>query len=755
LKKEELLVHYFWKAALRFPIGFLTLTSLACAVFLLLILSCLSRPEHATLPRPDAWPPRDEKGVVMSDSTMTIREKAASLVSQMTQREKISFLVGKDQFSTSPLERLSISAVRMTDGPLGVRVQPVSVEGIQRDEKYEVTAFPCGTAAASTWDPGLMAEWGRILAEETRATGCDVLLGPGMNIARNPLNGRTFEYFSEDPYLTAELAVAYVRGLQAAGVGASAKHYACNNFEVDRWRMNAVVEERALREIYLYAFERVVREAQPWTIMNSYNRVNGVYATDHAELMEEIARGEWGFEGLFVSDWCAVHSLRESIEAGCDLEMPGIESGEHPYRRPELVADQAANWVIPESAIDVCCRRSIELALRCEEGRAVFEHPVSASQEHILFARRMAEESIVLLKNDGPSLPLNPAVLGNVALIGPNAAYDAMRGGGSSKVFPPYWIDVADGLREALPAACEIIREAGCGNAIGEFGFSLEQADFDRALEAARKADAVIFCGGYPADFESEGMDRPHATLPDRQDELIAALAEATPNLVVVLNAGGSVEMPWIEEVGAVALAHYPGMEGGRAVASVLTGGVNPGGKLTATYFRRIEDCPAWPPPTPETRDVVYGEGVFVGYRYTEEKDLPVLFPFGHGLSYTEFTYSDLELPEAVPAGEDVEVSLTVVNGGERDGSDVVQIYLRDVESKFRRPKKELKAFQKIRLAAGESSRVTCRIRSQDLCFFDPDRGKWAAEAGEYLVFAGSSSRDIRLEGRFDLTTAT
>ena len=693
-----------------------------------------------------------KKEFEMTHTTQALRERAEELVAQMSLEEKVSLLVGKDQFSTQPIERLGIPAVRMTDGPLGVRVQSVDVEGVQREGAYAVTAFPCGTAAASTWDPALLREWGGLLAEETRATGCDILLGPGMNITRDPLCGRTFEYFSEDPFLTAELAVAYVRGLQENGVGASAKHFACNNFEMDRWRMSSAVDERTLRELYLYAFERVVREAQPWTIMNSYNRINGIHATEHRELMQDIARGEWGFEGLFVSDWSAVHSLRGSIEAGCDLEMPGIETGAHPYRRPELVADQVEQWVIPESTIDERAVRLVELALRCEAGRSVLDRAETGSPRHVDFARRMAEESIVLLKNDGPALPLDPGNLSTIALIGPNAAYESMRGGGSSSVYPERWVDVEEGLREALPAACEILRETGCGNALKEDEETApEQADFDRAVQAAQRADAVIFCGGYPTGCETEGADRPHAKLPGRQDELIAALAETTSNLVVVLNAGGSVEMPWIEKVGAVVLAHYPGMEGGRAIASILTGQANPQGKLTATFFRRIEDGPAWPPPTPETRGVVYGEGVFVGYRYAEEKDLPVLFPFGHGLSYTVFDYADLELPDAVAAGEDVEVRFTVANAGSRDGAEVVQVYLRDVEATLRRPKKELKAFRKVRLKAGETTRVTCRIRSEDLCYFNPEEGGWTVEAGAFRIFVGASSRDIRLEGSFEV----
>lgn len=673
-----------------------------------------------------------------------LAQEARVLLDQMTREEKIHLIVGRGSFDTHPVERLGVPSIRMTDGPLGVRVCAAGVEGIDVEEDRHTTAFPSGSAMAATWNRELIHEAAAAMGRETRATGSDILLGPGVNIVRSPLCGRTFEYFGEDPYLAGELGVAYVEGLQSQGVGCSVKHFACNNYEVERRRMSSEVDERALREIYLYAFEKIVKEADPWTLMPAYNRIRGVFATDQEYLMNDIARDEWGFRGIFVSDWTAVHSLVDSIRAGCDLEMPGLQANDRAYRRPALVQDQLLEWGLEDEDIDVLAVRMIELALKCREGRAMAGADWKvATPEAAETSYRTAVESMVLLKNEDNVLPLQPDTLKTVALIGPNIDTENMSGGGSSTVLPPYYISPLKGLREALPDDCEILAVEGYEAASGDR--PEDDPRWSKALEAAQRADAVVFCGGYSDAYESEGMDRPDLQLPGAQNALLERLLDIQENTVVVLHTGSSVAMPWADRARAIVLAHYPGMCGGRALADILTGAVNPSGKLSATFYRSIEDCSAWPIPTPATREVWYGDGLFVGYRHAEARGVDPLFPFGHGLSYTTFAYRDLELPEAIPAGEPLQVRFTVTNTGEAAGMEAAQVYVGDCECSLPRPVKELKGFEKIELAPGESKTVSVTIDPRDFCFYDPVQMDWVLEPGLFEISVGASSADIRL----------
>lgn len=826
--------------------------------------------------------------------TEDMAAKARALVAQMTPEEKVRLLIGQDAFTTVPIERLGIPSIVMTDGPLGVRYHSTNVMGADRGEQIFTTSFPSGSAMGASWNRELLEQCGVILAHETRGAGSHVLLGPGVNIVRSPLCGRTFEYFSEDPYLTAELGMAYVQGLQGEGVGCSVKHFACNSYEVDRHRMSSEVDERALREIYLYAFERIVKEADPWTIMTSYNRINGLFASENEYLMECIARGEWGFKGLFVSDWTGVRSVAESINAGNDLEMPGGPDGPVAYRKPSLVLDQVKCWKIEQETIDRLAARVVELALKVSRKPDADACDAVASPEHVTFARKMAAESMVLLKNEDALLPMGRDGITTLAVIGPNADYESMHGGGSSTVSPPYWVNTLEGIRRAVGDQVRIEHEKGCDNYVrghmnipqletswsrvpgeetegywaeyfdnpdcagepvfrevlptpwvagipydcknlpdgdvsmrirgrvkfpapaavrlqmatraratmklgGEVIFNLDNLQttvwmtqdnrdlyldpeqtydleiemmspawmgslnvmlgavpnvspekdprVDRAIDLAGQADAVVFCAGYPAGYESEGMDRPDIDLPGFQNDLIKRLAAVNPNIVVVLNAGGSTAMPWLDDVKAVLLAHYPGMEGGYAVADILFGEANPSGKLSATFYRRIEDCPAYPAPPTAAREVLFGESLYVGYRHTERRRIDVLFPFGYGLSYTTFAYGDLQVPHSVSAGETADVSFTIKNTGSMEGKEVAQIYVRDVESTLPRPVKELKGFSKERLEPGEERRVTVHLTPRDFSYYDPAQADWVLEPGVFEILVGSSSQDIRLKG--------
>ncbi len=794
-----------------------------------------------------------------------MEQQIEALLAQLSLKEKIALLSGTDAWHTAPLQRFGISGVTMTDGPHGVRASAETdrING-------PATAFPTGIAMAASWDADLIYEVGQALGEETLAMGCDILLGPCVNIIRHPLAGRTFESFAEDPILAGRLGAAWVQGIQSVGVGASLKHFACNNQETERDKGSSVVDERALREIYLRQFEMIVKEANPWTVMAAYNRVNGTYATEHDYLLNQILKGEWGYDGAVISDWGATHEVYKSLEGGLDLEMPGP-----PLYFGRLLLEAVRKWQVDPAVIDGAARRMLRLMARCGklDPQAVQKQAGSVNTpEHQELARRLAAESIVLLRNEGSLLPLNPQRLRKVAVIGPCADEAPVSGGGSAYVEPPYRVSPLDGLKARLGETVELIHEQGCshrvlppyitGEFLGQFfgntdlagepqlertdtslnfhwlgswtaqtppAFSVRwtgrlslgtgahtlhvqhtglcrvfidgalvlenqgpsitadylattatvaisggehelrvelvrpaghpwphlqvrisqedsadaDAAFEKAVAAARGADVALVFVGYPTEYESEGYDRPDLKLTGRQAELIRAVAAANPNTVVVLNTGAPVEMDWAGCVPAVLQAWYSGMESGNAIADVLLGAVNPSGRLPVTFPARLSDTPAYFY-FPGGREVLYGESIFVGYRYYDAKGLDVAYPFGHGLSYTSFAYSGLTVEEG-----GARVSVTVTNTGAVAGKETVQLYISDPEASLPRPPRELKAFAKVALAPGERATVSFELDERDFAFYNPGEKRWTAEPGTFTVRVGSSSRDIRAEASF------
>ncbi len=815
--------------------------------------------------------------------TQALNRRVEELLSRMTLKEKVALLSGLDNWRTVPLPRLGIRSIVMSDGPHGVRTEARS--------PYRpigpATAFPTGVAMAASWDPALIERVGEALAEETLGLGCQVLLGPCVNIVRTPVAGRNFESYAEDPYLAGRIGVAWVKGLQRKGVGASLKHYACNNQEYERFRGSSEVDARTLREIYLAQFEQVVKEADPWTVMCAYNRVNGTHASQHTHLLREILKEEWGYEGAVISDWNANHTVFESVAGGLDLEMPGPAK----YYGP-LLEEAVQMWQIAPEFVDDAARRMLRLIGRAGGLDEEIEGAGGAvnTPEHQALARELAEASLTLLKNERALLPLGE--LSSIAVIGPNAQALAY-GGGSSAVEPPYSVGPLEGLRAALGDEVEIGYEEGADNwsdppllppewarsaegegegflteyfngttlegepvatrvypqiafwsiylpegvneeafairyratltvpesgqyrlrlinsglarvildgelllendttaltevhmpyeAAGDIFLALEggrsydlQVEYvkpamvdaralylhlapapqpeeddrlERAVALAKRSEVALVFVGMPSFFESEGHDRPHMRLPGRQEALVRAVAAANPRTVVVVNAGSPVEMDWIEEVPAVLFVYYPGMEGGNAIARVLTGAVNPSGRLPVTLPVRYEDNPTYGN-YPGNREVRYGEGLLVGYRYYDAKQVAPLFPFGHGLSYTTFDYGAFEAPEQVALDaleeQPVEVALTLTNSGERPGAEVVQLYVHDVESTLMRPPQELKGFAKVYLEPGETQRVTFALDRRAFAFYHPHERRWVVEPGDFEIRLGASSRDIR-----------
>lgn len=815
--------------------------------------------------------------------------QVSTLLGRMTLKEKIRLLAGKDDWNTSGVARLGIPSLSLVDGPHGVRIVN---DG--RRWKGATTSFPTGASMAACWNPGLIEEMGGAIAEEVLGVGGDILLGPCVNIVRHPLSGRNFETFTEDPFLAGRLAVAYIRGVQSQGVGASLKHFACNNQEVERLHGNSEVDERTLREIYLPAFETAVQEAGPWTVMCAYNRINGSYASENRYLLDQILRQEWGFKGIVLSDWGATHSTVESVSAGLDIEMPGpakftlgLEAAVQSLQIDEAVIDRSVSRIL----------RVLLLSGKMGDASARRKGCLN-TPAHMALARQLAEESIVLLKNERGLLPF--ALEGNqsIAVLGPNADELQLSGGGSSEIDRPFLLATPlDALRERLKGRVDLRFEAGALNyekppiidirrlkplqgqgygLLGEYfdnstfsgeprltqvdanmnlwwggsspapelsphvfsarwtgtlsvlhsadytlqmvcsggecrvfldgdriveisredaeagkgtsrwialqlepgkayGFRMEYvrhssagesagltpffgiapgSDLSRqlaqAVELAHASDLAIVFVGMSRRFEQEGSDRPDLRLPGNQDELIRAVARANPRTIVVLNAGAPVAMPWANDVAAILDVFYPGQDGAGAIADILTGVVSPSGRLAVTFPRRIEDTPAFLD-YPGTRGSRYGEGIFVGYRYYDKRLVEPLFPFGFGLSYTNFAYSGMDAPQTFLPDEEVSVSLTVTNTGARRGKEVVQLYVNDEVSSLTRPVRELKGFAKVDLAPGESTVVNFRLGMRAFSFYDPHQGRWVAEPGEFLLQVGSSSRDIRATARLTM----
>ncbi len=801
-------------------------------------------------------------------------EKIESLIAQMTVDEKISLLAGADWWHTIPIKRLNIPVFKVSDGPVDAR-------GSNFVSGPKSACFPCGTALAATWNPDLVEQVGSALAEDAQAKGAHILLAPTVNIQRSPLAGRNFECYSEDPYLTARMAVAYITGLQSGGVGACIKHFVCNDSEFERMSMSSQVDERPLREIYLRPFEIAIREAKPWAVMSSYNRINGAYASENDYLLRDILKGEWGFDGIVISDWYGTYSPQVAT-GGLDLEMPG------PARwMGKPARDAYTRGALTDKQLDDKVRR----LLRTFERAGVFEHPDLQPEQaidqpaHRAIARQAASEAIVLLKNDRAILPLDPARRRSIAVIGANAKWASYRGEGSARVNPHYVIAPLDAIahragdRASFAIGCNIRKQPPVfdessltapltvqyyanRNLSGELvyaetvrklemfwfndtvpGVELENlsaritgafkvadngtyeigmwstcasrlfvdgalivnqwddperqgervklgavelragqtyqlqvecvgqknalwlrlragcmaqtpADsMEQAIALAARSDVAIVFTGLTAEWEGEGYDRPDMGLPGDQAKLIEQVAAANSNTMVVLNAGSPVNMPWLDKVAAVVECWYLGQETGNAIADVLFGDVNPSGKLPTTFPKRLQDNPAYINYPGENGKVLYGEALFVGYRYYDKKDIEPLFPFGYGLSYTTFAYRHLKLSQSeYAAGEPIRFSIEIENTGKRAGQEIVQVYVRDVAARLVRPEKELKQFAKVALKPGEIQTLNLTLDEQSLAYYDPSAKQWIVEPGEFQIVVGSSSRDIRASAIFSVT---
>ena len=643
------------------------------------------------------------------------REDIKKLISELTLEEKAGLTSGRDEWMTKAVERLGIGFSRTSDGPHGLRADDYSKPG---KRTLPAVCFPTAVTTASSFDTEMLYEMGAELGEECLAYGVDVLLGPGVNMKRSPLCGRNFEYFSEDPHLAGELGAAFVNGVQSKGVGASLKHYLANSQETRRYTSSSNIDERTLREIYMPAFETVVKKAQPWTIMASYNRINGVYATENRWSIDEVLRKEWGFEGLVVSDWGATHNRVGAILAGTDLTMPSATGSDH-----EIV-DAVKNGTLPEEALDLCCERVLELVFKSELGRKP-GHKCDPDNAHQL-ARKFAANSLVLLKNDDGLLPLKKT--DKTAFIGAFAETPRFQGGGSSHI-----------ESTKITSALEAAREAGADvSYAGAYDPATGKADdemFYKAVTLAKNSEKVVLFIGLPDSMEYEGGDRPHMRLPQDHDRLVNAVCAVNPNTVVVLHNGSPVEMPWVDQPKAILEAYLGGQAVGGAVYDVLYGVVNPSGRLAESFPKKLEDNPSYLYYIGEGDEVSYNEGLFIGYRYYESKKMDVLFPFGHGLSYTEFSYSGMRLDKGRPIdpeSETVTVSVDVTNVGKTAGKEVVQLYVEPHRSSVIRPLRELKAFKKIELQPGETKNVAFELSKRDFAHWDVSSHDWKVEKCGY-----------------------
>jgi beta-glucosidase len=663
-----------------------------------------------------------------------------SRIDELTLEEKASLCLGSDFWHTAAVERLGIPAIMVSDGPHGLRAQPNRGDHAGVGGSLPATCFPTASAQGSSWDPDLVGRIGAAIGREARAQGVAVVLGPGINIKRSPLCGRNFEYFSEDPLLSGVLGAASIEGIQSQGVGTSVKHYAANNQETDRLRVSADVDERTLREIYLPGFERAVTQGRPWTVMCAYNKVNGTYASQHRWLLTEVLRGEWGFDGLVVSDWGAVADRVAALAAGLDLEMPpnlGVSDA-------AIVAAVRAG-ALDEAVLDTAVARVLQLVDRAAAGSAGDPPTELDVDAHHALVRAAATECAVLLKNEGGLLPLRPSNGETVAVVGEFARTPRYQGAGSSQVNPTR-VDVAlDELRSALAGGIEVAFAAG-------FGVGTTERDEELAAEAvalAGRAGTVVAFLGLPASDESEGFDRTHMDLPANQTALLARLAEANPNVVAVLANGSAVRVAdWERHAPAILECWLSGQAAGGAAADLLLGVANPSGRLAETLPIRLQDntsCLNFPG---EQGHVRYGEGVFVGYRGHDALRQEVSYPFGHGLSYTRFDYTDLTT-EVRGRHQDrdlaVRVNCRITNTGDRRGKEVVQLYVGDPDASVARPVRELKAFTKVDLEPGTSQVVEFMLTARDLSYWSIGHHDWVLEGGAFEIAIGASSRDLRL----------
>jgi beta-glucosidase len=656
--------------------------------------------------------------------------KHQSIIARLTLEEKVALCSGAGAFDTKAFTKYGIPSILLADGPHGLRKEVGSVDHLGMNGSVPATSFPTASLTACSWDSELLCEMAEAIAEEALQEGVSVVLGPGVNIKRNPLCGRNFEYFSEDPYLAGELAAAWIRGLQSRGVGASLKHFAANSQEDERMSSDSVVDERTLREIYLPAFEKAVRSARPATVMCAYNKLNGEYCSHNGHLLRDILRDEWGFDGAIVTDWGAMADRVKALDAGLDLEMPGSQG----YFDAEVL-QAVRSGALPEQRLDESVDRLLDLVLTAAAKRQPdCSYDVEA---HHLLAKKIAANSAVLLKNEDGLLPL--AVDQKIALIGALAISPRYQGTGSSHTHPTRLSSAIDGFDALGLAYTYSPGYPLCGPA--------DPALLAEAMIAAKKYDVAVIFAGLPEECESEGFDRTTLAMPDSHNAVIAAVSAANPNTVVVLTGGAPVEMPWLSGVRAVLNLYLPGQAGGLAAAELLTGLISPSGKLAESYPLRYEDVPSAGFYETGGRQAQYREGIYAGYRYYDKAGKAVLFPFGHGLSYTTFEYSDLAISHAdLDAPYDLQISLTVRNTGPVDGAEVVQVYVGQQGEDLYRPEKELRAFVKVALRAGESKQVAFTLGERAFACYDPSARGWVVPDGNYRVSVGSSSRDVRLQ---------
>lgn len=652
-----------------------------------------------------------------------------NFVEGLTLEERADLVSGTDFWFTAKVS--GMDPMLMTDGPSGLRKQ-VNVHSAM-DQSIEAVCFPCSALTASSFDDQMLEKLGEQLGTAARAEKIGVLLGPGVNIKRSPLAGRNFEYFSEDPLLAGRMGTAYVKGVQSTGVGVSVKHFATNNREDQRFTNSSDVDERTLREIYLAQFERIVKQAHPATIMCSYNKLNGIQVSQNQRLLTNILRDEWGYQGLVMSDWGAVVDHVAAIKAGLDLEMPGKGDASK-----EEIIRAVKEGRLQESTLNRSALRVLEMAER-------YGHPKTPAPAYDMeaqheFARQLADDSIVLLKNENQELPLSDSA--KLAVIGELAQKPRFEGGGSSHVNAHRVVTP----KEAMPA-----------HAVYAQGYRLDSDRSDEqltkeAMELAKNSDQVVFFAGFPEAMESEGFDKQSISLPSNQNELIEQLLTVNPHVIVVLQNGSAVEMPWEPKMPAIVETYLAGEAVGEATWDILSGKVNPSGKLSETFPKQLADNPTYPTFGKDRRHEVYREGILMGYRYYDAKQLAVRFPFGHGLSYTTFAYQNLTIDEN---RDDVAVSFDLENTGSQAGKEVVQIYVANHASQTIMPVDELRDFVKVELQPGETKHLTVKLSRRAFAWYNPENETWEADNGQYEILVGSSSRDIRLRQKFELTIGT
>lgn len=712
---------------------------------------------------------------VYLDDTRTIQERVEDALSRMTVEEKVGMIHAQSKFSSAGVPRLGIPEIWMSDGPHGIRPEVLwdewSQAGWTNDSCF---AFPALTCLSASWNKEMSLLYGKSIGEEARYRNKTVLLGPGVNIYRTPLNGRNFEYMGEDPFLSSKMVVPYIQGVQANGVATCVKHFALNNQEVDRDRVNVNVDDRTLYEIYLPAFKAAVQEGGTWAIMGSYNLYKNEQCCHNQYLLNNILREEWGFEGVVISDWGGAHNTLQCITNGLDMEFgtwaPGMAWGKtnnydnYYLAKPYLAMIKSGSAGTKE--LDEKVRRILRLEFLTNMNKS---RPFGSmvSDEHILAGRKIASDGIVLLQNKNNVLPIDLTKTKKIAVIGENAVKMMTVGGGSSSLKAKYEISPLDGLKKRAGTQTEIIYARGyVGDASGSAdgvstGQDLKDSRsagelLDEAITLAKSADYVVFVGGLNKSEhqDSEGADRLGLELPYNQDKLISELAKANKNLVVVNISGNAVAMPWVNEVPAIVQGWFLGSEAGNAIAAILVGDVNPSGKLPFTFPVKLTDNGAhalgeYPG---SNGQVTYNEGIFVGYRWNEKQNIKPLFSFGHGLSYTTFEYGKVTADKKEITGSDkITFTVTIKNTGTREGSEVVQLFISDLKSSFPRPLKELKGFEKVSLKTGEEKAISITVDKAALSFFDPDKHAWVAEAGEFEALIGASSSDIKSKVGFKL----